>query len=205
MAGRASLAGWIDHVMGHLTPEGRGILVIPAYAVVNLKESSRRQPDEQLIGRLESLCAAGQVASVAVLSADFRRDVPGPVTVWALECTPAPGRAVEVRTIRRSSPGGRHQSPPLEVSSEDLMGAIQAAALELQDTRDRVSVEVYSNLTAPGSAGIQGPVSEDVRRKLASISDELGALLDRLPPEEADTVARVRRSVQDVETSLDEI
>ena len=204
VAARGSLAGWVDHVVGHLTPQGRGVFVIPAYAVADLKESSRRQPDKQLIGRLESLCEAGQVASVAVLSSDFRRDVPGPVTVWSLECTPSPGRAIEVSTTRRPSPGDRHRPPPIAVSSEDLMGAIQAAALELHDTRGRLSVEVSSNLTAPDTDGIPGPVIEDVRRKLASISDELGALLDRLPPEEAVTVARVRRSVQDVETSLDE-
>ena len=52
VAARASLIGWVDHVLEHTAKDGRGVVAIPAYTIIELKESRRRH-DPHLREHLE--------------------------------------------------------------------------------------------------------------------------------------------------------
>ena len=201
VAARASLVGWVDHVVSHLADAGRGVVAIPAYAVTRLKES-RRQDDDDLVARLDELATAGHVAGVAVLPSNFRRDVPGPITVWTLTQARSPGRAIALSAVGTEGPHVVMQ-PPREVAADELFDAIGTTARALGDARGRRSVE-RSESAEGDYARMAASIGEEVRRKLATITAELGPLLDQLPPGEESAVDRVRRSLQEVDDDLDQ-
>ena len=118
------LRAWVMHVFEHLTPGGRGVIAIPASAVVNVR-AARRQPSHDLVEVLREFANRGQVESVVVLPRRLRSDVAGPMTLWTVRSTPQP-RDVQVIETPAAASELHASTQPLEaVQTNEVVSVIE--------------------------------------------------------------------------------
>ena len=48
---KSPLVEWVDHVLAHLTPDGRAVVVLPGHALLEQYQSTRRRHEKQLADR----------------------------------------------------------------------------------------------------------------------------------------------------------